>query len=228
MPEKKIGIDERKEKEMRVGMLVVITGLPASGKDVLMDEFMKQEFAKFLNLQQVITNTDRKIRDGESVNSYHFVSREELDRMGRDKELVEEIVPTGISRKATSKAEIERLLAGENLIWRVDPSLAAKIAIGKFFKEQFPEYSEILQIKTLIACINTPKEVLIARRKHREGENYNPENFRLRDEFEVPHLKILSETAIVIDNPDGQLTKTVETFTQIVKNHHAKIKNQKI
>lgn len=226
--EKPLGIPgcEGKELNQIIGLLVVLTGPPASGKDVLMEEFMKQEFARFLNFQQVITNTDRKIRDGESPKSHHFITPKELDALKENNELVEDIVQTGLSRKATSKAEIERLFSGENLIWRVDPSLAAKIATGEFFKTHFPEYSEVLQVKTLVACINAPMETLVARRIRREGKNYNPENFRLRNEFEVPHLKTLSETAIVIENPDGQLTETVEIFTQIVKNHHAKIKNK--
>jgi guanylate kinase len=216
------------KNESNIGFLLVITGPPASGKDTVMNEFLKHKTAKSLNVQKVVTNTDRKIREGELPAAYHFVSRAELDRMDKSGELVEQIVQTGVSRKATSKVEIERLFLGENLIWRIDPSLAAKIVTGKFFNKHFPKHSEILMENTLVVCINAPKEVLELRRKRREGKNYNRKNFTLRDEYETPHLDILQRKALVIDNLENRLTETVEVLAQLVKTHHAKIKNKKI
>ena len=206
---------------------MVITGPPASGKDTVMNYFLKHETARVLNIQKVITNTDRKIREGEPPDAYHFISPRDLDRMDKNGELVEQIVQTGVSRKATSKAEIERLFLGENLIWRIDPSLAAMITTGKFFKKHFPKHSETLMENTLVVCINAPKDVLELRRKKREGKNYDRKNFALRDEYEAPHLDILQRKAIVIDNLENHLTETVEVLAQSVKTHHAKIKNKK-
>lgn len=200
-----------------IGHLIVITGPPASGKDAVMDEFLKHEIARTLKIAKVITNTDREIRPGESPTSHHFMKKEDLDRLAKNGELVEDIVKTGFSRKATSKTEIERLFLGENLIWRVDPSLAAKIASGSFFKKVFPKNSQILQENTVVVCINAPKEVLEKRRKAREGKKYNPKNFELRDAYEVPHLDLLFKKAIVINNLDNELTETVEAFARIVK-----------
>jgi hypothetical protein len=132
-----------------------------------------------------------------------------------------------LSRKATSKSEIERLFLGENLVWRVDPSLAAKVATGEFFSKNFPEYSETLMETALVVCVNAPKDVLELRRKRREGKNYDPKNFALRDKYEVPHLNLLFRKAVVIENPEGHLSEAVETLVAIAKKHHGKIKSKK-
>jgi guanylate kinase len=83
------------------------------------------------------SNADRPRRDNEPEDAYNFITKEELDLLEKERKLAEEIVFTGYSRKATSKSEILKLFDGENLIWRVDPSLASKIAKGDYFERYF-------------------------------------------------------------------------------------------
>lgn len=217
-----------KEKDLQnIGFLFVITGASGTGKDVVMTELLKHEIVTTINLNRVITCTDRPIRDNEPPDAYHFLKPSELELLAEQGELVEDLTPTGTSRKATPKSEIERLLSGQNLLWRIDPSRAAEVATGDFFDRHFPQNAQILKEHTLVICINAPRDVIESRRKKREGEKYKPQEFELRDKQEAPHLDILLKKAVVIENIDGQLSKTVEMVVQTISNHHSKIKNVK-
>lgn len=196
--------------ENHIGILVVITGASGAGKDSVMDEFLKNKSIQKLNLQKVVTCTDRPPRPGE-INGvhYHFVSREKLKTMARENLLVEPITPTGTSNKATPKSEIERLLAGINLVWRIDPSRAAEVASGNFFKKLFPNDADNLQKHTLVLFVTAPKEVINDRRKSRDLDKFDANEYATRDLQEKPYLDILAKNAISIQNLDKKLNEAV-------------------
>jgi guanylate kinase len=216
------------EKDSYVGFLLVITGASGAGKDSVMLELLKHPLVKKLNLKKIVTCTDRLPRPGETHGiDYHFVTHKTLTEMDKNGELVEEITLTGSSNKATPKSEIERLLKGEDLVWRIDPSRAAEVATGNFFKKHFPDHSEILQKRTVILCITAPEKDIAKRRKVRDGKSYSPKEYFARDKQELPHLTILREKAVVINNLEGQLEKTVNLAVNLTRLHYAKIKNKK-
>lgn len=221
---------ERKENLTKIGCLIVITGASGAGKDAVMEKVMECEDLGKLGYCKVVTCTDRPPRlaanppEVDGIH-YHFVSPQELIRMEKENKLVEPRTLTGTSYKATPKFEIERLLAGENLVWRIDPSRAAEVATGKFFEEMFPDHSEILRNHTLVICVNAPKEVIDSRRKSRDKEKYDPKEYEERDNQELRHLQILLEKACVIENLDGKLEQAVDNSLGLIKEHHAKIKN---
>jgi hypothetical protein len=150
--------------------------------------------------------------------------------MEKNGELVEPITATGSSNKGTTKKEIERLFSGESLIWRIDPSRAAEVASGDFFKRLFPEDAETLQKQTIVLFVTASKEDIEARRKNRDGEDYNPKEYQLRDNQEKPYLEILSKSAVSIDNVQNKLDETIgktvkvamKFFNEIKKNNKNK------
>lgn len=213
-----------KDISKEVGMLIIITGRSGSGKDAVMNELLEHNLINQLCIKRVITCTDRPIRQEELPDAYHFMTPKDLDLMAERGELIEEITTTGSSRKATSKKEIARLLSGENLIWRIDPSRAADVATGNFFERNFSQNSKILKEHTLIFCINADKETIKSRRKKREGKNYNSKEFALRDKQEAPHIDILLKTSNIIENIDGKLTETTQSMVELITNHYEKIK----
>jgi guanylate kinase len=213
-----------------VGCLVVITGASGAGKDAVLEKLMENRDIGTLGFKKIVTCTDRPPRtntDPPEVDGvhYHFVSPEALIQMEKNRELVEPRTLTGSSHKATPKFEIERVLAGENLIWRIDPSRASEVATGKFFNEVFPENSKVLRKHTLVICVNAPKEMINSRRKARDKEKYDPREYEERDYQELPYLQILLQKASVVENPDGMLDKTVKGSLELIKNHYAKNKN---
>jgi guanylate kinase len=228
VPEKKVGQNESKENETKVGFLLIISGASGAGKDTVMAKLLEHPLIKVLNLKKIVTCTDRPPRPGETHGvDYHFVTKERLQEMDRNGELVEEITLTGSSNKATPKSEIERLLNGEDLVWRIDPSRAAEIASEGFFVKHFPEHAHILQKRTTVLCITAPKEDVGSRRKNRDGDKYNPDEYSARDEQEQPHLHILQEKAVIINNREGFLEETVEFAASLTKAHYEKAKQRK-
>jgi guanylate kinase len=229
VPEKQIDKNERKEKMSEFGFLLVISGASGAGKDTILAKLIEHPSIKVLNLKKVVTCTDRSPREGERCDiDYHFLSGKELDGMAKRGELIEEITLTGSSRKATPRSEIERLFKGEDLVWRIDPSRAAEIATGDFFQRLFGTNAPALQKNTLVLCITAAKDVIETRRKHRDGEKYNPNEYKVRDEQEEPYLRILAEKAVLIESVEGNLEEIVENTAKFIVNHHAKIKNKKI
>jgi guanylate kinase len=223
VPEKKFG-----QNETKVGFLLVISGASGAGKDTVMAKLLEHPLVKVLHLKKIVTCTDRPPRPGETHGvDYHFMTKERLQEMDKNGELVEEITLTGSSNKATPKSEIERLLNGEDLVWRIDPSRAAEIALGGFFIKHFPEHAHILQKQTTVLCITAPKGDVESRRKGRDGENYNPTEYSARDDQELPHLHILQEKAVVIDNREGCLEETVNFAASLTKAHYEKAKQKK-
>ena len=215
-------------EQPKVGFLLVISGASGAGKDTVMAELLKHPSVKKLNLKKIITCTDRSPRPGETNGvDYHFVTSEKLLEMEQKGELVEKITLTGSSNKATPKSELVRLLNGEDLVWRIDPSRAAEIASEGFFIKHFPEHAHFLQKSTVILCVTAPKNAIEQRRRTRDGENYVISEYRDRDEQELPHLHILQEKAIIIDNPDGCLEKTVDFAANLIKSHYEKVKSKK-
>ena len=218
-------------EQSNIGMLVVITGAPASGKDTVKDLVIAHpEFAS-LEIKNIITCTDRPRRINasppEPPDAYHFVSPEELDQMEMRGLLAEPIIKTGKSRKATPISEIERLLKGESLLWRIEPSRASDIAAGSYFKKIFPENANILQENTIVICINAPREVIEKRRRKRDGDLYDPENYLQRDMAEAEHLDILLKRSVVVNNPDGGELEAAETVLYHIKKHYEKVKAKK-
>lgn len=219
---------ETEEFVTGLGTLTVITGGSGVGKDAVVDEVVKHPEIRSRNMQKVITCTTRGPREGEICDvHYHFISEQKMIEMYKNGELVEEMTLTGSSYKATPRSEIERVLKGEHIIWRIDPSRAAEVASGAFFTKHFPEHAVILQRNTMVVCVTAPNEVIEAHRRKRDGDRYSPEEYRARDEQELPHLNILRECATLVENVDGKLEETVSTTVGLVIRHYEKAKVSK-
>lgn len=207
---------------MKIGNLIVFTGASGAGKDSVMDNFLLDPGIQKLKLKKIVTCTDRPPRPGEidGIN-YHFLTPDKLKEMENKKELVEAITQTGTSNKATPKSEVERLLNSENLVWRIDPSRAAEIASGYFFKRLFPKTAEEMQKHTLILFITAPRVTINERRKSRDGNKYDASEYLARDEQERPFLEILERKATSIQNLDGKLgwavSKSVKSAIDFLK-----------
>ena len=202
-------------EEKNIGTLIVITGASGAGKDAVMDGFLKDPRILPLHLGKIVTCTDRPPRPGETDGvQYHFLDCDKLRQMAANGELVEAITPTGTSNKATPRCEIERLLKGENLVWRIDPSRAAEVSSGDFFKRILPENADILQSHTIVLFITAPKEVIDERRKRRDLDKYNPAEYETRDIQEKPYLEALEKNAVPIQNLDGKLDQAIAAAVQ--------------
>ncbi len=205
-----------KEKLVSTGKIIVITGRTGSGKDFLVDNLGKDEL-EALGLSRVVTHATRPPReDGSDEGKYHFCSNDELFAMYENGELVEKPVLTGTDHKATSKKELLQVLEGKNKIWRIDLSLAAKIAKNEYYNEQFDsETAQVLAQSTVVIYIDVEQEVLDSRRKSRS--NYNPQEYVERDSQELATITADGKHFNVrIKNPDGEVEQTKSNLLTIV------------
>lgn len=220
---------ETKEILSETGFLLVITGPSGTGKDTVTNEVLKHPAIIGLKFKRLVTCADRAPRPGEVHGiDYYFVTPKELDEMSAKGELVEKPQPTGTSRKGTPKREFRAILSGEKRLWRIESYLASKVASGSFFDEQFESgEAKILRQLTKVICITSPIDQIEGRRKARDRKNYNPKEYELRDVQDEPNLRILRESAVFVDNLDGQLEQAVNEVVNQTLKHHEKIKNKK-
>lgn len=207
------------------GLLLVITGPSGTGKDAVAKEVLKHPIITDLKFKRLVTCADRPPRPGEIEGvDYYFVTPGELDEMSVRGELVEKPQTTGTSRKGTPKREFDAIISGEKRLWRIESYLASKVACGTFFDEQFgPNEAMLLKTVTKVVCIVSPKEQMEVRRRNRDGEKYNSEEYTLRDAQDEPNLQILKETAVFVNNIDNQLEQTINEVVNHMLKHHAKI-----
>ena len=135
-------------------------------------------------------------------------------------ELVEKPLMYGTSRKATPKKEFRRVIEEDvSLIWRIESSLAAHVASGHFFDEQFaPEDSTILKRSSTVVFLTAKKHELASRRKRRDKEKYNPKEFAKRD---FQDKRILAKHGSffknIVENREGEIDATVEAVIKLLK-----------
>lgn len=226
-------MDRRREKERlsNVGSLVVITGGSGSGKDTISMEALERDSVLELGMSRLITCTTRPLdpkRHEEHGVDYFFISEEEMFEMHSKRELVEKPLKYGGSYKATPKKEfISILVEGRRKFWRIEPSLANKVADGTFFEEQFPEYAEILKKITIVILVDVPEKQLRQQQKDREGDEYrlHKKEYEARIRADRKHIKKLRKSAVVIENLYMQKEVVVTKMESVILEHHAKIKN---
>jgi guanylate kinase len=208
------------EGKTESGRLVVITGRSGSGKDVIMDQMLNERELKQLGFRKLVTHATRAPREGEIEGySYYFISEEEMLKMYENGELVEPPTQTGDSLKATSKSELLKVIDdAESLIWRIDLSRAAQIVSGDFFTSEFdPDLAKTFEACTKVFLIESEEPVLVLRRKERDGEKYDPEQYRLRDEQDLEVLNKFGKFfSRKIENPQGDLDSAVKEIVKSV------------
>ncbi len=196
-------MNETNEFASKSGKIIIITGPSGSGKDSIIDELDSLDIKRY-GLTRVVTHATRKPRKDQKTGSqeidhvhYHFCTEDELTRMHQAGELAEEPVVTGTSRKGTSKRELLKVLEGEHKLWRIDLTLAEKIARGEYFHNQFDQQTaDLLSRSTMVVYIDVDQETLDKRRAGREGDSASAE-FIERD---MQERRIVSESKTIFES----------------------------
>lgn len=208
----------KKQNKKPKGRLLVVTGYSGAGKDSVIDLLIDQ----LPHFRRLVTCADRPARPGEIHGvHYYFVNPEEMDRMHSAGELVEKPLTYGVSRKATPRHEFESVLRGESLIWRIESSLAAHVASGGFFDEQFPKQKgKMLREMTTVIFITASKKDLLLRRRRRDGKHYNVKDFAKRDGQDKAILAKYGKVfGNIIENEENRLSETVDKVLKLIKTY---------
>ena len=111
-------------KEMRKGMLMVISGPSGTGKGTLAAKLLAED----ATFDFAVSATTRAPRPGE-INGvhYHFISLEEYDRLLAEDAFLEHADVHG-NRYGTLKSEVSRRIdAGQNVLLDIDPQGAIAV-----------------------------------------------------------------------------------------------------
>lgn len=99
------------------GVLIVLTGPTAAGKDTVMRKLLETR----KNMMQMVTTTSRPMREGEKEGvDYHFVTRSEFEKLLAEDQFVEWVEYLGHYKGGQKKHLEEALSTGKDVIWRID------------------------------------------------------------------------------------------------------------
>lgn len=139
------------------GMLLVMTGPSGAGKDTISNDVMQ---IPGFNAERIVTYASRPPRPGEVDGvDYNFVSLPQFEEMIAAGQFAEYFNYADEGKppdyKGTTREPFDRVLAGENTIWRIDPSRAAQT--DQFFDENFEEEeAALLKERTLVVYVGVP------------------------------------------------------------------------
>ena len=203
------------KKAAKGGMLIIITGFSASGKDTLMQKLLDTQ----RDFQRIITFASRKPREGEiHGKDYHFVQKEEFEGMIKKEELFEYVDYAG-DYKGTHKNSITDVLKGKNLIWRIDMSRAAIIRETMTQRLGKKLAGKILERLLVVVVGVKDQKVLLERARKREPLSFDEDNFRKRLQSDMDVLNKYSFENIIyndstIEAAYNQLVKVVKGFAR--------------
>jgi guanylate kinase len=182
----------------RSGLLVVISGPSASGKDAVIEALAREGFP----FSKIVTATTRAKRDTEVPGKdYHFLTAEEFDRWRDAGMLLEWAFVYGTPYGTPVAAVREALLAGETVLLKIDVQGASQIkakAPNAVFVFLGPGSFEELQHR-------------LARRGTESDEAYR----RRIDDARVELLQLPQFDYLVI-NRQGELECAVEQVKAII------------
>ncbi|OGE26593.1 hypothetical protein A3C26_04295 [Candidatus Daviesbacteria bacterium RIFCSPHIGHO2_02_FULL_39_12] len=185
------------------GLLLILTGKTASGKDTIMQMLL----SKYPNLQRVTTSTSRPKRDNEKDGlDYYFLTGEEFNKKIGKGDFIEH-VEYGGHLYGTEKTEIAKVF-NTNLIWRIDPSRASQI-------RQF-----IKSANVLVIYLTVSDQVILERLQKRGLSQAEIQTRMQQDKIFWNQFK--DSYDFVVENVPGKLNQTFNKIAQIIESHRSK------
>lgn len=202
-------VDEQKKR----GILIILTGPTAAGKDTVMKELL----AKRQNLTRMVTTNSRPMRPGEVEGTdYYFVSRPDFEKLLSEDAFIEWVEYLG-HYKGGQKKHIEAALAsGKDVIWRIDVRGVKNIR---------PRIEEMMEdpnspVKTAVFIFLGVKDFTIIEKRMRargtEDEKVWNEGLNL-SKWEVEQY---DDCDYLVINEDDKLEDTVKAVECIIESAH--------
>ncbi len=189
----------------RKGVLTVMSGFSGAGKGTIVKKLLS-DHEYFLS----ISCTTRAPREGEvDGKDYFFVSRDEFEKMIRDKEMIEYAEYAGNYYGTPKKAVEDRLSEGKDVILEIE------VQGGMQVKKLFPD-------AVLMFVVPPSAKELYDRLKNRGTEN--DEQISLRFEQTVRETHFIKDYDFLIINDD--LEKAVEEINGIIECQHHRTESQ--
>lgn len=104
-------------EQHRRGVLLVLTGPTAAGKDTVIAKLSEKD----PSLVKIVTTTSRKMREGEAEgHPYHFISREEFEKLIAEGAFFEWVEFRGELYGTQKKTLLDALDLGVTVIWKIE------------------------------------------------------------------------------------------------------------
>ncbi len=192
------------------GILIILTGKTASGKDTIMQKILQQ----FPQMDRIISTTSRPPRKEEkNGQDYNFISREDFKKKVENGDFLE-YVEYGGNLYGTEKTEIKKVFK-QDLIWRIDPSRAGQIR--EFIKNAFgAKLADALLQKVLVIYLTVDNQTILERLERRK---ISRDEIQSRMEQDSKFWESFKQNYdFVVENIPGRLDETVDKVMQIINN----------
>jgi guanylate kinase len=205
---------DRESEQRPQGTLIILTGPTGAGKDAVMERFLEQS----PNFKRLVTYATRDKRFLKKENrweqdgvDYHFRTKEQFEEMIANGEMIEWVEYDG-GYKGTSRESLQRVLTGENIVWRIDTTRAG--AIAPYFQEMYPSIADNLRARTKVVYIGVDRLTILYDRFRGREANPDRVSFRRRIREEWQQFRAGHFDAVII-NRTGRLQDTVDELREL-------------
>ena len=182
-------------------MLVILSGVAGAGKDTIKKELIK----RMENVESLPSYTSRPIREGDiEGGTYHFISREEFEKMIANQEFYEYDVHHNQYYGTSRKLLNDKIKSGKIIVKDID------VNGTEHLKELLGNDTKVVTI-----FLRVPKEELKHRLENRIDKP-SPQEIKLRlNRFDYEESRINMYDYVLRNN---DLEKTVQIIMTIIEN----------
>ncbi len=201
------------EAQKKRGVLIILTGPTAAGKDTIMKALLQ----KRANLIRMVTTNSRPVREGEVEGTdYHFVDREEFEKLISEDAFVEWVEYLGHYKGGQKKHLEEALASGKDVIWRIDVRGVKNIRTKIEEMVEDPESSVQSAVFIFLAPPNLETLERRMRSRGTENEQVWAQGLNLAKwEFEQ-----FDDCDYLIINEDDKLEEAIKAAESIIEATH--------
>jgi guanylate kinase len=190
-------------QQKKRGVLLVLSGPSGVGKDTVMIKLLEM----YPNMQKLVTTNSRPKRDDEKDGfDYHFVTREEFEKLIADEAFFEWVEYRGHYRGGQKKHVQEALSSGHDVIWRID--VRGVKNIREKVKEVFPHSAFVMLAVTDLSTL---------RKRMEERASETVEGLSWSMDMAEWEQRQWHDFDYVVANEDGKLEDTVNGIGEIVE-----------
>jgi len=210
------GLRKEMEAQKKRSVLLVLSGPTAAGKDTLMKALLK----KSRSIRRLVTTNSRPKRKGEKEGvDYHFVTRDEFERLISEDAFIEWVEYLGHYKGTQKKHLYEALDSGKDVLWRIDVKGVRNIK-SKILKMKKDSKSPVEAVAFLF--LTAPNLETLARRMRERGTE-NKQVWHASINLAKWEMTQYDNSDYLIINPNGKMDKVVDQARSIIEAERRKI-----